>query len=610
MNIDPKYHTQRYSTLSKKFNYHVKHSRFFIILFLGTLFFSFFTLTALVKEPLNSKKLTNLGPTVNSTGDDFCPSITADGKIMVYDSRLPTESDHNIFLSRFEDGRWTKPEYLEEINSGANDETPYITPDGSTIIFASDRRGSWWPPVTSDGKVRITYDLYISELVNGKWTKPEWIPGNANSIKNERTPSLSSDQKYLYFTRWPFKKLYKSKIMRATLRDGYYTDIKELPSIINSGNYDLAFTPSHDKAGFYFSSRRPGGYGGWDIYFIHYKNERFRDLINLGPGINSDDNEMFLTEIRNRIYLCSNRPGGLGEYDIYTALLSGRITTRKYRKKIDTGTRETPVRIKIKKDTASDTKIEPPVKKDTGPSKRRRYARPFVKKSKKSTLMKFTALNSKSQKPQRAKFIVYLKKSSKGKPVRIITKRSDAEGQFKIRPKTDVNWVVLKADHKKYQPFSERIEIRKRETSDYVLELVPKKKKPASKTKKEPVKKKEPVVRKKPSKTVFRPVYFGKGSSTINLEYFPYLHKMINSLRENKKVRIKIIGHAYKEGSAKECYKLSITRAKAVRDYLVKLKLPKRRFIVIGMGIKDPMVVKEGKKLADMNRRVEFRIWR
>jgi hypothetical protein len=90
--------------------------------------------------------------------------------------------------------------------------------------------------------------------------------------------------------------------MRADLSDNAYINSRPLPFPVNSDNYDIGFIPSRTRSGCYFSSRREGGYGGWDLYFAPEKNGEFPEVINLGPGINSPDNELFLAEGGSEIY--------------------------------------------------------------------------------------------------------------------------------------------------------------------------------------------------------------------------------------------------------------------------------------------------------------------
>lgn len=275
--------------------------------------------------PLQVENIVNMGASINTPFDDFAPSFTADGKTMVFNSKRSGEAYQNIYLCRNEDGKWSEPRGINEINSPYNDETPFITPDGAFIFFASDRDGSLEMPADAAGKIRVSYDLYVSQNIGGRWQRPIRLPGTVNTVHHERSPSLSRDLSTLYYTTWPFGTIDRAYIMSAEYRDetgdGSFVNARPMPSPINIGEQDISLTPAPDGKGFFFSSRRPGGYGGWDLYFAPFENGRFGSPVNLGPGINSNSNDVHLSIIGPSLFFCSNRQGGMGLYDIYTSTI-------------------------------------------------------------------------------------------------------------------------------------------------------------------------------------------------------------------------------------------------------------------------------------------------
>ena len=68
----------------------------------------------------------------------------------------------------------------------------------------------------------------------------------------------------------------------------------------------------------YFSSDRPGGYGGSDIYYSQMKNGFWGDPVNIGPVINTKGNESypFINEA-GELFFSSDGHGGLGGKDIF-----------------------------------------------------------------------------------------------------------------------------------------------------------------------------------------------------------------------------------------------------------------------------------------------------
>lgn len=286
---------------------------FFISLGTGT--------TTLWSQAVRADRVVNIGGPVNTPVDDFGPSFTADGKVMVFNSKRTGEPYQNIYMSSFENGSWSRPVPVSEINSPFNDETPYITPDAGYIFFASDRDGSFVLRGDRPGEVKISYDIYVSKNSGGRWEAPIRLPGSVNTEHHERSPSLSTGLTTLYYTTWAFGDITRTVIMKAEYSDGMFINPAPLPSPINMNTQDLSVMPAADGKGVYFSSRRPGGYGGWDLYFSGYENGRFAEPVNLGSAINSPANEVHASIFGDVIYFCSNREGGFGQYDIYAAPL-------------------------------------------------------------------------------------------------------------------------------------------------------------------------------------------------------------------------------------------------------------------------------------------------
>jgi peptidoglycan-associated lipoprotein len=272
-----------------------------------------------------SVKFLNPGFRINSEGDDFSPSITEDGNIMIFNSKKPEEKSHNIFICRKDKGIWSDPFPIFELCTDSNEETPFISSDGKIILFASDRPGGFSPPMTSDGNKRITFDIYISYYGDGRWSEPELVKGDVNTSMNERTPSLSRDGKFLFFSRWPYKNPGRSKIFMAELQNGKYINVRELPESINSGNFEIAFIPSYKDSRYYFSSMRIGGHGGWDIYYTTKTSKGFTEPVNAGPIINSVFDDLYYTESSFDYIICKNAFGGIGGYDIYVSPNSIRV---------------------------------------------------------------------------------------------------------------------------------------------------------------------------------------------------------------------------------------------------------------------------------------------
>ncbi|MCS7204547.1 MAG: OmpA family protein [Leptospiraceae bacterium] len=135
--------------------------------------------------------------------------------------------------------------------------------------------------------------------------------------------------KEIYFTSHRNKTLngYDNlNIYTVRFENGRWGNIQHLNEI-NSHFDDLMPFISSDGKKLFFVSNRPGGYGGFDIWYAE------RDLstgiwskpVNLGVSINTRFDEItpFLTKQQQKLVFASNRPNGIGGFDLYVANYNG-----------------------------------------------------------------------------------------------------------------------------------------------------------------------------------------------------------------------------------------------------------------------------------------------
>jgi TolB protein len=104
---------------------------------------------------------------------------------------------------------------------------------------------------------------------------------------------------------------------------GGWSEATPAPFNSPTRDFDPAFSP--DGRYVYFCSDRPGGLGGDDIYRVRVSGLGFGPAENLGPGVNSPQNEFapMLSPDRGQLLFASNRAGGRGGYDLYVAPRQG-----------------------------------------------------------------------------------------------------------------------------------------------------------------------------------------------------------------------------------------------------------------------------------------------
>jgi len=103
-------------------------------------------------------------------------------------------------------------------------------------------------------------------------------------------------------------------------------------------------------------------------------------------------------------------------------------------------------------------------------------------------------------------------------------------------------------------------------------------------------------------------IEFEFGKSDINSGSYPLINKVVDFLKENKSVKIRIAGHTDDIGLDEDNIKLSENRAASVKKYIVSQGVRESRIVTIGFGERKPLVPNTNEKNRRMNRRTEFEI--
>ena len=201
----------------------------------------------------------------------------------------------------------------DSINSEFQDHSPVISADESILIFTSRRPNGWDEEIDEDGN--YNEDIFISEKIDGQWTKAKGIK-NINTKNHEATCGLSVDgQTLLIYKADDYGSIYQS-----SLENGEWTTPVKLGSNINTEDRETSASLSADGKFLFFTSDRPGGFGGLDIYVSEkLKNGMWGPPRNLGKGINTKYNEEgpYIHPDGKTLYFSSKGHENLGGYDIF-----------------------------------------------------------------------------------------------------------------------------------------------------------------------------------------------------------------------------------------------------------------------------------------------------
>jgi outer membrane protein OmpA-like peptidoglycan-associated protein len=200
-----------------------------------------------------------ISPEINIKYNDAAASLSPDGKTLFL---YYEEGGGDIYSSTFDGNKWTKPAPLNRNINHPNfwETSACISADGKKLFFTSNRSGGL-------GEL----DIYMSELdKNGQWGKAVNLGPTVNTPMHEDSPFIHHDGKTLFFSSDGHPTMGSNDIFRTELVDGKWTRPVNMGYPINSIEYDGFFTLSPDKKTGYFSALRNDGNGSADIYKIRF----------------------------------------------------------------------------------------------------------------------------------------------------------------------------------------------------------------------------------------------------------------------------------------------------------------------------------------------------
>ena len=285
-----------------------------------------------IKNPVDFNPK-NLGAEINTDRPEYFPTITGDGKTILYTRVILDErardrggKQENFFIStENETGEWnTSKSITSTINTLYNEGAPTLTADGNFLIFTSCQGLDGY----GDGRTgKGSCDLFYSRKVGNKWSRPKNLGAQINTPHWESQPCFSSDGRTLYFIRAIKKKRERlnpesQDIYVTKLNDqGVWSTPEKLSSTINTSGREESVFIHPDGQTLYFGSNGHPGMGGMDLFVSRLQeNGEWGTPENLGYPINTfgNENSIIVSPDGKLAYFASDREGGYGSLDLYS----------------------------------------------------------------------------------------------------------------------------------------------------------------------------------------------------------------------------------------------------------------------------------------------------
>lgn len=464
----------------------------------------------------------------------------------------------------------------DKINSSFSEYYPSFTIDDSTFVFT--RRGEG-----------IREDFFMSKKSATGYHKAELIMGTLNEEPSKGGINISQDGIWLLFAgNFPEKGAGDFDLYISYNTESGWSDPINFGPAINTEYWESSPSLSPDKEALYFSSNRPGGYGGKDLYVSYRRKDgQWAKAENMGPEINTKGDELapFIHADNNTLYFTSNGLEGYGGTDLY---LVRKVENRKWGKPENLGYPINTIENDGSLFIASDG-ISAYYASDRADSKGGldlyRFELPEAVRPAKTLYVQGTVTDAKTGKPLPS--MVELVNNHTRQTVSRV--QTDETGFYFITLPVGQDYTFT-VNRKGYLFYSDLFELNKKDADSIYFKNIAL----------------QPIAVN--SSVVLHNILFDFNSAQLQDVSKVELNNLLQLMLQNPEIQVLIKGHTDKVGTEARNQELSLQRAKAVAGYLIENGIEKDRLSWKGYGASQPIASNDSEEGRAENRRTEFEI--
>jgi outer membrane protein OmpA-like peptidoglycan-associated protein/tetratricopeptide (TPR) repeat protein len=468
----------------------------------------------------------NLGDSVNSASSEYYPSVTVTDDALVFTRRTGNAREDFMLSAITNKDSFNKAAALDgDINLEPRKGAITVSQDGDWLFFAADIAGAGLGG----------FDIYKSIYTPAGWSEQENLGDSINTDFWESSPAISPDKRALYFSStrpggYGGADLYVSYLKP----NGHWAEAVNMGPTINTAGDELAPFIHADNQTLYFTSDGLPGYGGSDLFVLKkLSNGKWGTPENMGYPINTIENEGSLAVAADgyTAYYASDREDSRGGLDIYSFTLPA-------------------------------------------------HARPFKTIYVKGNI---TDIITKKGLPANLE----LTDNATGTIINKV--QTDETGHYFITLPEGKDYTFT-VNRKGYLFYSSAYALSgAAPDSTYIKNIAL-----------------EPI--KLASSFVFTQVLFDNNSFALLPASLPELNKLVQILEENPSMHIQISGYTDNIGKQSDNLVLSTNRAKAIVNYLSSKGIATERLTYKGFGSDNPIATNETAAGRALNRRTSFTI--